>query len=223
MTHYEPAPGQPTVADFDTEARHALTASVRRLIDATLTSERLDDATMLAARATLDAVADTLVDGEPEPGVRSRFEGTHADYLPRSPVVGRCSPMAPPVQIRMVGTRLVGDVTFGAAYEGPPGYVHGGVLALVFDEVLGMVNLGSDHPGMTAVLTVKYRRPTPLYRPTVLEGWVERVEGRKAITRGRITVDGEVTAEVEGLFVTPDMERIMEYFGRRDETPDPLP
>ena len=38
---------------------------------------------------------------------------------------------------------------YHAAYEGPPGYVHGGWVALTFDEILGMTNIASGHPGMT--------------------------------------------------------------------------
>jgi len=220
----EPLPGQPTVEDFDTAERQHLAEASRELITAILTTERADATALRRAREAVAAITAELNATEPNPGARDRWEGTHTDYLPRSPVVGSCSPLAPPVEMEMVGEqRLIGTVTFGAPFEGPPGYVHGGVLALVFDEMLGMVNVRSDHPGMTAVLTTKYRRPTPLDVPVALEAWVERIEGRKAITRGQMKVDGALTAEVEGLFVTPDMDRIIEYFGPREPAPDPLP
>ena len=57
---------------------------------------------------------------------------------------------------------IKGTVTFGSAYEGPPGHVHGGYVAAAFDELLGMTQSLGGMPGMTGTLTVRYRRPTPL-------------------------------------------------------------
>ena len=57
-------------------------------------------------------------------------ERDHDDYLPRSPLVGEVSPLAPPVEWELVDGRIVGHGTYHAAYEGPPGYVHGGWVAL---------------------------------------------------------------------------------------------
>ena len=85
--------------------------------------------------------------------------------------------------------------------------MHGGWIALAFDEILGMANIASGHPGMTGRLTVKYRRPTPLHTELRLEGWTEQVDGRRLVTRGTLEADGVVTAEAEGLFVVIDPER----------------
>jgi acyl-coenzyme A thioesterase PaaI-like protein len=104
--------------------------------------------------------------------------------------------------------------TFPAAYQGPPGYVHGGWVALAFDELLGMANIAAGHPGMTGRLTVRYLKPTPLHRPVELHGRTERVEGRRIVSTGEMIVDGVVTAEAEGLFVTIDARLSAEYFGR---------
>ncbi len=146
-------------------------------------------------------------------GVRGREENDHDDYLPRSPLVGEVSPLAPPVAWEHLDGRIVGYGTYHAAYEGPPGYVHGGWVALTFDEILGMANIASGHPGMTGTLKIRYLRPTPLHRRVDLEGWTERVEGRRIVAKGRMTVDGELTAEAEGLFVKLDPERAARYFG----------
>jgi acyl-coenzyme A thioesterase PaaI-like protein len=147
-------------------------------------------------------------------GIRTREESGHDDYLVRSPLVGEMSPIAPPIAWEVVDDRVVGHGTYHAAYEGPPGYVHGGWIALSFDEFLGMANIASGHPGMTGTLKIRYLRPTPLHRSVVIEGWTERVEGRRIVAKGRMTVDGEVTAEAEGLFVTISPELALEYFGR---------
>jgi hypothetical protein len=44
---------------------------------------------------------------------------------------------------------------------------------------------------------------------------VEKVEGRRIVTRAKLLVDGATTAECEGLFVRPSPERVREYFGDR--------
>jgi acyl-coenzyme A thioesterase PaaI-like protein len=138
----------------------------------------------------------------------------HDDYLPRSPLVGQASPLAPPVTWEYRDGRIHGRGVYHAAYEGPPGYVHGGWVALTFDEILGMTNIASGHPGMTGTLKVRYLRPTPLHRPVELEGWTDRVEGRRIVAKGRMTVDGELTAEAEGLFVAIGPELAARYFDR---------
>jgi acyl-coenzyme A thioesterase PaaI-like protein len=120
---------------------------------------------------------------------------------------------------------VVARGSFDAAYEGPPGYVHGGWVALAFDEALGMATIAAGHPGMTARLTVRYRRPTPLDVQVRLVARTERVDGRRITTRGTLFVDDVVTAEAEGVFVRLGAERGLEYFGDRatDEPTDPLP
>ena len=150
----------------------------------------------------------------------------HEDYLPRSPIVGDVNPVAPPFAYELSPDGIAARGTFGAAYEGPPGYVHGGWVALAFDEALGMANIASGHPGMTARLAVRYRRPTPLHAELQLDAHTQRVDGRRITTVGTLSADGVVTAEAEGLFVQIGAERSLEYFGERaasEEPTDPLP
>jgi acyl-coenzyme A thioesterase PaaI-like protein len=101
-------------------------------------------------------------------------------------------------------------VTFGSAYEGPPGSVHGGFVAAAFDEVLGYVQSLGERPGMTGTLIVKYRSPTPLHRELRFEAELVRMEGRKIFTIARVTGEGRVCAEAEGIFVSVARERFAE-------------
>ncbi|MEX2256095.1 MAG: PaaI family thioesterase, partial [Acidimicrobiia bacterium] len=133
---------------------------------------------------------------------------------------------APPFDFELSGRGIVARGVFGTVYQGPPGYVHGGWVALAFDEALGMANTASGHPGLTGRLTVRYRRPTPLHTEVVFEAHTARVDGRRITTVGTLHADGKVTAEAEGLFVVLGTERSLEYFGERPTTPeptDPLP
>ena len=197
--------------------RERLAEATRHLIDAVMTVEDATEEQLGTAADMAEAAARHLgrVPRPYDTGHRGRLSDTeHHEYLPRSPLVGEISPLAPPVAWDLVDGKIVGHGTFRAAYEGPPGYVHGGWVALTFDEILGMANIASGHPGMTGTLKIRYLRPTPLHQRVDLEGWTERVEGRRIVAKGTMTVDGERTAEAEGLFVTISPEMAAEYFGR---------
>ena len=221
----------PDDVHFVTPARVRLTEAVRHLIDAVLTAEDATEAELDAAAAAAERLAGDLHGRDPlgdrPEGQRTREELSHDDYLPRSPLVGDVSPMAPPIEYEHRDGRLFAHGVFHAAYEGPPGYVHGGWIALAFDEVLGMTNIASGHPGMTGRLSVRYRRPTPLHTKVAFESWTESVDGRRIVTRGTLTAGDTLTAEAEGLFVVIDPERALEYFGERAyehrRLTDPLP
>ena len=77
-------------------------------------------------------------------------------------MIGRYNPLAPPVRSRSIDGAVHGTANLDAAYEGPPGCVHGGVIASMFDELLGVANISAGVGAMTGTLTIKYRSPTPL-------------------------------------------------------------
>lgn len=137
-------------------------------------------------------------------------------FFDHSPFIGLANPLSPPVELEYAGDRVLGRVTFGAAYEGPPGCVHGGYIAAVFDELLGATQSLSGDQGMTAHLGIDYRRPTPLGVPLTLEGWFDRRDGRKIYARGELRADGELTAESEGLFIAFDREKFQQLLASRD-------
>ena len=206
---------------FVSVQRRRLAEAVRHLVDATLTLEDATEEQLGSAADMTEAIARHL-GREPhddDRGVRQRVELGHTDYLPRSPLVGEVSPLAPPMEWHIVDGGIEFRGTYHAAYEGPPGYVHGGWIALTFDEVLGMTNIASGHPGMTGRLTVRYLKPTPLHRPVEIRGTTERVDGRRIVASATMQVDGVVTAEAEGLFLTIDPRLAAEYFGRGEAAP----
>jgi acyl-coenzyme A thioesterase PaaI-like protein len=96
-------------------------------------------------------------------------------------------------------------VTFEWAYQGPPGHVHGGFVAAMFDEALGLTQSLSGQPGMTGTLTVRYRKPTPLNTELRLEGRILRVEGRKIFTAAQLRAGETLTAEADAVFITVDL------------------
>lgn len=133
-----------------------------------------------------------------------------------SPFIGRANPLAPPIALRQEGDAVLGVVTFGSAYEGPPGCVHGGYVAAAFDEVLGATQSLSGAPGMTGTLTVRYRSPTPLHEELRMEGRIRAVEGRKIFADGTLHVGDRLCAEAEGIFISIDVRVFQELKAARE-------
>ena len=211
----EAAPGLPDPATFATDERARLAESVRRLIDAVITLSERPAAEIDAAAAAIQDVTRRL-GGDDRPTGAGYEARRPLDWLPRSPFVGVASPVSPPAVWEVRDEHVHATVTFGAIYEGPPGYVHGGFIAMAFDELLGLTNAHLGRPGMTGTLSVKYRRPTPLHREVRLESWIEQIEGRRVIARVELR-DGEtLCAEAEGLFVALRPEVAEAYFANRD-------
>lgn len=134
--------------------------------------------------------------------------GDVAAFFDYSPMIGLSNPLAPPIVLQVEGTTVRGHVRFGAAYEGPPGHVHGGFVAAAFDEVLGFVQSTTGQPGMTGTLTIRYRRPTPLDTDLRFEATVQRVEGRKIFAEGRLYAGDVLTAEADGIFISVDLVKM---------------
>jgi acyl-coenzyme A thioesterase PaaI-like protein len=142
---------------------------------------------------------------------RPRTDLAPHDFFPFSPMIGRYSPIAAPVRCELRDGGVVGRATFGAAYEGPPGCVHGGIVAGLFDELLGVANIAAGVGAMTGTLTVVYRSPTPLYTELRLEGRVHEIDGRKVHTRGTLHAGGRLCAEAEGIFILVPHERFFAH------------
>jgi acyl-coenzyme A thioesterase PaaI-like protein len=170
--------------------------------------------------SALRDVADRLGEYRQSPAYVGFAEAANADSpvgpFDNSPLLGAANPVAPPLRLRVEDDRVVGTARFGSAYEGPPGCVHGGLVAAAFDELLGLAQSLGGNPGMTARLVVQYRSPTPLHAELQLEGRLERVEGRKTFCVGTIHADGRLCAEAEGLFVAMTPDRFQQLMADRD-------
>jgi len=155
------------------------------------------------------ALADAATEDEEALG------GGHFDY---SPLIGRSNPLAPPITVEADEEGYVtARVTFGSAYEGPPGCVHGGYIAAAFDEVLGYAETFSGNPGMTGTLNVVYRTPTPLHTEVVFRAKIERVEGRKIYVHGTLHAGERLCAESDGIFISIRPGRYGELIKERAE------
>ncbi|MDF2442109.1 MAG: hypothetical protein JWR01_312, partial [Subtercola sp.] len=79
-----------------------------------------------------------------------------------SPVSGLGSPLSPPLSIRVTPEGVTANRSFDRRFEGPPGLLHGGISALLFDELMGVAVLQAGHWAMTGQLALDYRRALPL-------------------------------------------------------------
>jgi acyl-coenzyme A thioesterase PaaI-like protein len=199
-----------TAEGFSPEQQRAwerVVDSLRRIIahsvqlDAPLAVfEQLADDT-LALEARMAAVAGA------KPVPRFTLPMT-ARSMPYSPVAGQLNPLSPPVELAEQDGRLVGHVTLGPAYEGALGFAHGGVIAMIWDEVLALANAVLGFGGPTGELTVRYRAPSPLHQPLRFEAWHERRDGRRIVARGQCRAGDILVSEAEGVFVALDQQAL---------------
>ena len=203
------------------DPRYALADALRR-ITSSVVGMRLPDGELVLAGEQLAELAARL-EGAAE-GRRPRAQpepaGHPQDFFPTSPVIGFANPVAPPVVVEAVEGGLRGSAFFDYPYEGPPTCVHGGVIAMVFDELLGATNIVAGCPAMTGTLTIRYRRPTPLRTPLRLEARCIGRSGRKVTTWGGIYRDEELLAEAEGIFIELVPERFLQIISTNAESPE---
>lgn len=182
------------------------TQAVRELVDATIRTT-VDDEEVRRAQAEIEAITARLRASQIEGSYGVRF-GSHGRGRPwGNSVVGVRNAVAPPLVIehRSDGNAW-SDFHLGAAYEGPPGLVHGGVSALLLDQMLGEAAGAGGKPGMTGTLTLRYRQATPL-GDLRAEAWIDRVEGFKTFAKGHLIGPEGVTVEAEGVFILPRWAR----------------
>lgn len=192
-------------------AQRRLADSIRRLAEATVMTDA-DPEELTATIAGIDAAADRLLQRRRQGSyrnLRSTDEGLPFHF---NPVLGPANPYAPPIDVAIIDREVRAHGTINHVYEGPPGYVHGGILSLILDQTLGLANLVAGHPGMTVGLDVRYRRPTPLDTPLeILSRW-SHTEGRSIYCEGSIVADGVLTVEATGIFRTITEQRGRQLF-----------
>lgn len=87
-------------------------------------------------------------------------------------------------------------------FEGPAGYVHGGIIATLLDEAMSKAVRASGRTSMTRQMEIDYLRPVPSGAAIRIEGRVVRSEGRKHWTEAKImNAKGTALAQGKGLFI----------------------
>ncbi len=125
------------------------------------------------------------------------------EFFPYSPLIGELNPISPPFYFWRDDEMLLGRGIFDSQYCGPPEAVHGGHVAALMDELLGVTGVVSGYGGFTGTLTVRYESTTPLDKELFLKGWIEDVEERKVIICGELKTENTICARAEGIFIRP--------------------
>lgn len=162
-------------------------------------------ASVAATRAALDAAPSTPRWDDVDPSDRDASRAHHDRY---GALRGSESVIAPPLvfgdPVTRDGRAVVNAIArCGSRYEGPPGVVHGGIVAACFDEVLAVAIRDTGIPGLTRELNVRYRRPVHLDTPLVFTAWIEQDDGRRALGRAACHADSELCADATAEFVRP--------------------
>lgn len=184
------------------------------------------------AHPTVDAIVAQISDWEhelsaavpPDSAPRISFDESDEDgsrrvYLDHATDIGAFNPCFPEYRFDHLDAETAfGRATFPLVYEGPPGLVHGGFLAVFFDCVIQHQNCLVGLSGKTRSLNVAFRRPTPVL--TELRFDITRSEVERGITStARLLLDDEVlcTGEVNTLAQTPDKLTGFRFGKRRAE------
>ncbi|OBB77896.1 PaaI family thioesterase [Mycobacterium sp. 852014-52144_SCH5372336] len=203
--------GFDVITDEEYERQRALygplTEAVRRLIYASLHTE-IDETAVADAQAKIEAVTQILESTQRPVSSTLRHEATGRPLAWANPAVGLRNAIAPPMVIHHEQDgRCWSEFTLSGAYEGPPGWVHGGICALVLDHLLGeAASDGLTQPKFTGTISLRYLRGTPL-GPLRAEAFVERTEGVKTFARGYLLDAQGPTVEAEGVFIQPAWAR----------------
>ena len=152
----------------------------------------------------------------------SSVDDVHRGQRWFNPVVGPGNAIAPPMHVEIVDGAAIGSCTLDWRYEGPPTFAHGGISAMLLDQIMGYAAAAAGHPGVTARLEVRYRSTVPLGQPLTLQARMIDVLGVRAALRGSISLASAPDAplvEAEGRFVALRQEQASRLFGPRSTGP----
>ncbi len=169
-------------APSNADAPVRLAAAVRRLAHV-VTGTNGADADLDDVAAAVEALADRLEPhGETSRYVQGRRIGGAEGVFITHPLIGATNPGAPPLAVEPDGECLHGHAVYGPIHEGPPGFVHGGVMAAAFDAMVVMTAGINGLGGLTRSLAIRYRKPAPLERAgsTTRAWWSRRPSARRS-------------------------------------------
>jgi hypothetical protein len=208
LTPTTATPERPADAELDRqrEAIAVLGRELRALIDDTVRTVATPD-TLHRVADGVRALAGQLTGRRRDPAEIPEVDEFPGGVRMYSPVTGVGSPLAPPLQVTPAEDGLTGQCVLGIAHEGPPGYGHGGISAMLLDELMGRACAAAGNPGMTISLTMRYRSPVPLETPLRVRARVTGTEARKIFVTGSIATEDDPSAllvEADAIFIAPD-------------------
>ncbi len=139
-------------------------------------------------------------------------DGGPMSHFAECVVSGTANPMGIAINVRREGDEAVADFNLGAAFEGAPRRAHGGIVAAIFDDVMGYVLVVHRTPAFTGKLTINYRAPVPIGQDMTVRARLRDRSGRKLSMTAEMTLAADPThpviCDAEGLFIAIPPERL---------------
>lgn len=130
------------------------------------------------------------------------------DMMDYDPVGGLSNPIAPQLRwLAQSADGVEGQIRLGEHYQGPPGRVHGGVIAWILDALLSRAMHAALKIGVTGTLNIRYMASTPIETELRCTARIARMEGRKMFIEGAIFNGDQQTVQAEGIFLQPDFSK----------------
>ena len=141
----------------------------------------------------------------------SELSGRSGDRLsahhPQCVGCGPDNPHGHQMQVWRHGDRVRTRHVFDPRHVGAPGIAHGGAVATVLDDLFGFVLYVVGDLAVTRHLEVGYRAPVLLGVPYLLEGGLDRREGRKLFVSARgLDEQGGLVVEAKAVFIVVELE-----------------
>jgi uncharacterized protein (TIGR00369 family) len=112
--------------------------------------------------------------------------------------------------------RAHGSFVLGANYAGGGGFAHGGIIAVVLDEAMGKLSRLTEEKAVTAEMHIEYKKPVPIDKTIVVQGWQEEEKGRNRFRVAEICdQQGNLLARGTGRFVIVEPS----HFAKADPAP----
>jgi len=206
------------------EERRMTAATLMRELGHDFVAHDLDDEQLDEIRAHLEELQRIVADGQlrtrvvPSGALRSFKMAVPSEnsmekhqLFSDSIVSGGSNPMGLGGYLWREGDVSVMQVTLGKAFEGAPGRAHGGIVAALLDETMGLVMAINDVLAYTVQLDISYLAPTPVNEPIVARAWLKERDGRKLLIAATVQAGETELATATGLFIAVDPQKFLEH------------
>lgn len=195
-------------------AKRGLAQALRRLNNFTIGAQAGEAELKEAAQRVEQAFA--LIQPQGSSSFKEDFESgayfaSPELYADRAWITGNCNPISPLAKLEQDGQLALASVCFDNAYVGAPGWVHGGAVAAIFDQVMGFVLIMQGHPCVTAELAVKYHSPTPAHADLKLRAHETKRVGSRVFIEATCHHGSILTATASATFVLLKASRFASY------------
>lgn len=206
---------------IDPSSPRARVGAAIRQLGHDVVGHHADDAVLDEIAQALSACSGRIVAGSPRSREKAEYhehwdsdiaDGDSVASFDDRPLSGVCSPWSVEPDVRRHGEGVIARVTFHAAHEGAPDRCHGGIVAALFDDMLGSVLSVIGEGAFTGELTVRYEAPVPLRRELVCICRIDGRDGRKLYFSGELTDDGQVLSRATSTFIVPRVSATQSTF-----------